>query len=84
MHRTQLLLEEWQYHSLKSLADERGCSLSALVRDILREHLRDRDRRRNERLSAIEGVAEGPPDLGRSHDRYLYGSDTAAGIDPEA
>jgi predicted DNA-binding ribbon-helix-helix protein len=77
MHRTQLLLHDWQYQGLKSLAEERGCSLSALVRDIVGQHLRRRDRQRNERLARIEGVAEGPPDLGRAHDKYLYGTDDA-------
>jgi len=73
MHRTQILLEQWQYDTLRSLAERRGTSLSALVRAILTEHLEEDARRAERRLSQIEGIAEGPADLGRDHDRYLYG-----------
>lgn len=73
MHRTQLLLEPWQYEALRARAEREGRSLSAVLRDILTEHLRGESGRAGARLAAIEGVAEGPPDLGRHHDRYLYG-----------
>jgi predicted DNA-binding ribbon-helix-helix protein len=32
MHRTQLLLEDWQYRALKSLAERQGISISELFR----------------------------------------------------
>ena len=35
MHRTQILLEEWQYEALKSRADRQGKSLSELIRDLV-------------------------------------------------
>lgn len=73
MHRTQLLLEPWQYEKLRSLAERGGTSISAVVREILSEHLGARASRAAERLSDVEGIAEGPEDLGREHDRYLYG-----------
>jgi plasmid stability protein len=74
MHRTQLLLEPWQYEALRLRAEREGRSLSAILRDILTEHLDPAGGRVSARLAAIEGVAEGPPDLGRNHDRHLYGA----------
>ena len=70
MHRTQISLEEWQYESLRTQAEREGRSLAALIREILARYLKPGTRTR---LEEIEGVAEGPPDLGRNHDRYLYG-----------
>ncbi len=32
MHRTELLLEDWQYEALRGRAEREGRSLSALVR----------------------------------------------------
>ncbi len=72
MHRTQLMLEEWQYEALRSRAEGEGRSISDLVRDILGAHLKQPKRGR---LALIEGVAEGPSDLAREHDRYLYGEE---------
>lgn len=34
-HRTQVLLEEWQYVTLKSMAEGEGVSLSGMLRQIL-------------------------------------------------
>ena len=70
MHRTQISLEEWQYEALRAQAEREGRSLAALIREILTKHLEPGAR---SRLGRIEGVAEGPSDLGRHHDRYLYG-----------
>ena len=71
MHRTQLLLHDWQYAALKARAAREGKSLSALVREIVSAHL---DRKAS-KLDLIEGIAEGPPDFGAEHDRYLYGDE---------
>ena len=72
MHRTQLLLEEWQYEALRGRAERDAKSISALVREILSAHLAQPG---HHKLDLIEGVAEGPSDLGKNHDRYLYGED---------
>jgi hypothetical protein len=71
MHRTQLMLEEWQYEALRQRAETSGKSISALVREILATHLAARPGAK--RLELMEGVAEGPTDLARDHDRELYG-----------
>jgi plasmid stability protein len=70
MHRIRIWLEEWQQERLRVQAKRQGRSLAVLIREILTEHLQ---RVARSRLERIEGVAEGPPDLGRHHDRYLYG-----------
>jgi hypothetical protein len=66
------MLEDWQYEKLKALANRSGRSISDLVREILSGHF-ESGARAADRLSEVEGVAEGPEDLGREHDRYLYG-----------
>ena len=69
MHRTQLLLEQWQYQSLRARAESEGKSLSALVRGILTEYLSGNHR--PSRLRELRGIAKGPGNLGRDHDDYI-------------
>ena len=73
MHRTQLLIEPWQYDTLKSLARQEGKSLAAVIRAILTEYLERRKEEGRKGLAGLAGIAEGPPDLGRDHDAHLYG-----------
>ena len=73
VHRTQLILEDWQYEKLRSLSEQQGRSISELLREILTKHLGSEARRVSERLAEVCGIAEGPEDLAREHDRYLYG-----------
>lgn len=75
MHRTQILLDDWQYDALKARAKGRGRSLSDLVREIVSAHLDSGEGRVSDRLREVEGVAEGPADLASRHDAYLIGSD---------
>jgi len=74
MHRTQILLEEWQYETLRSRAEREGRSLSDLVRELLRVALEDSGSRISVRLDAMEGVGEDTASYGEAHDRYLYGA----------
>jgi len=69
MHRTQLLLDPWQYEALRARASRQGKSLSALVREILTEYLDES--RRPSKLRLMEGVAEGPGGA-KGHDRVIY------------
>ena len=73
MHRAQFLIEPWQSDALRALAENRGVSVSAIVREILTAHLEITPEKVKRRLDEIAGVAEGPPDLGSAHDSYLYG-----------
>ena len=74
MHRTQILLEELQYETLRSRAEREGRSLSDLVRELLRVALEDSGSRTSSRLGAMEGVGEDAASTGEDHDRYLYGA----------
>lgn len=71
-HRTQILLEDWQYGALKNLAEREGISISDTVRRILSEQLRPRSSGRR-RLQAIAGIGRDPKASGKDHDRWLYG-----------
>lgn len=73
MHRTQLMLEDWQYERLRSLSETQGRGISEVVREILTSYLTAGADQVQSRLDAVTGIAEGPADLGREHDRYLYG-----------
>ncbi|MFQ5667879.1 MAG: hypothetical protein ACE5I7_15810 [Candidatus Binatia bacterium] len=72
MHRAQILLEEWQYEALKSVSEQKGRSVSDLVREILTRHLRASGRRAKDPLSRIEGAANDAAAYGRTHDEVLY------------
>ncbi|MBI4445973.1 MAG: ribbon-helix-helix protein, CopG family [Acidobacteria bacterium] len=74
MHRTQIILEEWQYQALRARAEQEGRSISDLVREVLR-HALQRETRKKSRLMAIEGIAADRSSRGRAHDRFLYGGE---------
>lgn len=71
MHRTQVLIEDWQYEHLKTISLQKGKSISAVLREII-SALVDRDAS-TESLSAICGLGEDRDGTGRDHDRLLYG-----------
>lgn len=73
MHRTQIILVDWQYQALRARAERVGRSISELVREILRNALAQRLPQRKGRLEEIDGVGEGASAYGREHDRFLYG-----------
>lgn len=72
MHRTQIILEDWQYQTLRARAEQEGRSLSGLVREMLRNALAQPPER-DTRLREIEGIGEDAATYGRDHDRFLYG-----------
>jgi len=71
-HRTQILLEDWQYGALKNLAERAGISISDMVRRLITRRLRPTGSRR-EGIQAIAGIGRDPKASGRDHDRWLYG-----------
>ncbi len=73
MHRAQLLIDDWQYDALRSLAERRDMSISALVRRILTDALQPRPQHTESRLDALAGIGDDPEATGRDHDRFLYG-----------
>jgi hypothetical protein len=73
MHRTQIMLEDWQYEDLKASAEREGRSLSSLVRDAVTAFLRRNQRPNRTRLAEIAGIGEDAGGRGRDHDEVLYG-----------
>ncbi|MEN8152293.1 MAG: hypothetical protein ABFS86_20920 [Planctomycetota bacterium] len=69
------MFEEWQYDQLQAIAECEGRSISALVRAIVSQHLERRSKAALKALEELDGIGEGPPDLGLNHDRYLYGEE---------
>ena len=80
MHRTQLLIENWQYEALKTRARREGKTLSQWVRELLHAALSPASLsvrpKRSRGLWAICGLASDPGGpSGSDHDRVLYGGD---------
>ncbi len=71
MHRTQVIIEEWQYGYLKNLSEEKGKSISEILREMITSSI-NKDAR-DEPLSAICGLGEDSNGRGRDHDKLLYG-----------
>ena len=71
MHRTQILLESWQYEQMKTLAERDGRSLSSLVRDAVTAFLK-RPVKPSTALAEITGIGDDPDARGRDHDDILY------------
>ena len=76
MHRTQLMLEKWQYDALRLRAERRSISLSELVREILTEHLQRQTKKKASGLYKIEGIGADGALSARDHDTFLYGKRT--------
>jgi len=75
LYRTQLLLESEQHQALAEIAQREGRSISELVREILREHLVERDQkaRKEQELRALEGLTRIRERL--QHEYGVYGGD---------
>lgn len=71
MYRAQVLIEEWQYQTLKSEAEREGKSVSELIRDMLTDRFR---RRRKDGLDDLDGIVSDPKTKGKDHDLHLYGA----------
>lgn len=73
MQRTQILLDEWQYETLKAQAERQGRSMSELLREMLDSALaRDGAGDRGLLLDDIRGIGEDRTARGRNHDEFLY------------
>ena len=72
MHRTQVLIDDWQYAALKARAEREGRSLSEILRELIAAQLSQQKSAGNN-LSAIEGIGEDRAAYGRDHDQHLYG-----------
>jgi plasmid stability protein len=72
MHKTHVVLEDWQYEALQSLAAQEQRSVSALVREVLTRYLSRDHGTAQQRLAAIEGIGADPQASGQNHDAFLY------------
>ena len=72
MHKTHVLLEDWQYEALQSLAAQEQRSISALVREVLTRYLSRDHGKARQRLATIEGIGADTQATGREHDDLLY------------
>ena len=72
MHKTHVLLEDWQYEALQALAAQEQRSISALVREMLANHLTGQPQTARQRLAAMEGIGADADATGHDHDTFLY------------
>lgn len=75
-HRTQLYLEDSQYHYLKDLARSKGKSIAQIIREWIEEKRKKKAAKKYEDdpLFKMRGIfSSGRPDMGRNFDDYLYG-----------
>ncbi len=73
MHRTQILLEDWQYQRMKTITEKEGRSLSSLVREAVTAFLeRGNKAGPTTKLAEIAGIAADPDSRGRDHDDVIY------------
>lgn len=54
LYRAQVLLESEQHEALAAIAQQEERSVSDLLREIVREHLADREARKMDALQAVE------------------------------
>ena len=72
MHKTHVLLEDWQYEALQALAAQEQRSISALVREMLTSHLAMHPKTARQHLAAMEGIGADAHATGQDHDTFLY------------
>jgi plasmid stability protein len=72
MHKTQVVLEDWQYEALRSMAEQEHRSISELVREMLTRYLVGNREIARQRLAAMEGIGADAHASGEDHDACLY------------
>lgn len=78
MTRTQITLEEAEYHFLKARAAETGASFSSLIRELVRERM-ERVAASSPPVWAVAGLVTESGFSGKDHDTVLYGEPTSPG-----
>ena len=72
MHRAQVLIEEWHYEFLRSLAERQGRSVSEILREMLNRELQHKSASRKGGIEEIEGLFDDTRVSAKDHDRLLY------------
>lgn len=78
MHRSQILLEEWQYQYLSDEASRQDKSISQLVRELLTDWIEARRVQTWEDdpfFDLIGMVSSGDGRVAEEHDNYIYAPD---------
>jgi len=78
MHRSQILLEEWQYRYLSDKARQEGKSISRVVRELLSEWIgpgRAETWEGDPFFGIIGMVSSGDGQIAENHDKYIYTTD---------
>jgi hypothetical protein len=72
LYRAQILLEPEQHQALAEIAQREGRSMSDLVREIVRQHLAERDQaaRLQQEMRAIEELTQTRKQLQEQHGIY--------------
>ena len=81
LHRTQVLLEDWQYQYLRQLSSKTNRSVSSILQEWVAESIRSRTQESTwqDPFFDIIGMVSGDgKPVGREHDRYLYGDNEGA------
>lgn len=76
-HRTQLYLDDSQYHYLRDLARSKKKSIAQIIREWIEEKRKKRLTKNYEKDSffKMRGLfSSGRPDMARDFDDYLYGN----------
>jgi len=76
-HRTQISLDDWQYHMLLDESRKTKKSLSQIVRDLVSEKFSRAHpgKKKKDSIYDIIGIGEGDgSSVARDHDKYLYGT----------
>jgi plasmid stability protein len=72
MHKTHVVLEDWQHEALRTLAEQEHRSISELVREMLTRYLDGSHEIARQRLAAIEGIGADAQASGEDLDTFLY------------
>jgi predicted DNA-binding ribbon-helix-helix protein len=72
MHKTHVVLEDWQYEALQTLAEQQHRSISKLVREMFTRYLVGNREIARQRLAALEGIGADAHATGQDHDASLY------------
>ena len=78
MHRSQILLEEWQYRYLSDKAAREGKSISQVVRELITEQTephRAETWAEDPFFGIVGMVSSGDGHIAENHDKYIYTAD---------
>lgn len=75
-HRTQILLEHWQYEKLCEISHITQKSISTIIRDLISDkYLRKKSSKTTDPIMDVIGIGSGDgSSVAQDHDEFLYGT----------